>query len=227
MAVFSVAVFMEPVFQSLGSTIEILLRKEVEYLPTGVGVAGSTAGDEHSESSLSVLDASLQTQIGDVGVVGCSHTGIYRHLVFSRHRERIFLGDESGGEFFHVWIDIEFLIGSESAPVIHHHVSYGVSTATCAGDTHLFQLLQSRNGILDINIMNLNLLSGGNVEMRSGELVSHEGNLGKLLWGDETAGTAKPQHIVLVLALLVDAHRYTVRLQLTCLNLARLELVDE
>ena len=75
--------------------------------------------------------------------------------------------------------------------------------------------------------MNLNLLSGGNVEMRSGELVTHKGNLGKLLWGDETAGTAKTQHIVLVLALLVDAHRYTVRLQLTCLNLARLELVDE
>ena len=201
---------MEPVFQSLGSTIEILLRKEVEYLPTGVGVAGSTTGDEHSESPLSVLDACLQTQVGDVGVVGCSHTGIYRHLVFSRHRERIFLGDESGGEFLHVRINIEFLIGCESAPVIHHHVSYGVSTATCAGDANLFQLLQSRNGIFDINIVNLNLLSGGNVEVRSGELVTHESNLGKLLWGDKTAGTAKAQHIVLVLALLVDAHWHTV-----------------
>ena len=210
MAVSSVSVFMKPVFKSLGSTIEILLWKEIEYLPTGVGVAGGTTGDEHSESSLSVLDASLQTQVGDVGVVGCSHTGIYRHLVFSRHRERVFLGDESGSEFLYVWIDIEFLIGSESAPVIHNHVSYGVSTATCAGDAHLFQFLQRRNGILDINIVNLNLLSGGNVEMRSGELVSHEGNLGKLLWGDETAGTAKAKHIVLVLALLVDAHRHTV-----------------
>ena len=218
---------MEPVFQCLGCTIEVLLWKEVEYFPTGVGVAGGTTGDEHSESSLSVLDACLQTQVGDVGVVGCSHTGIYCHLVFSRHRERIFLGDESGGEFLHVWIDIEFLIGSESAPVIHHHVSYGVSTATCAGDAHFFQFLQSRNGIFDINIVNLNLLSGGNVEMRSGELVTHKGNLGKLLWGDETAGTTQSEHIVLVLALLVDAHRYTVRLQLTSLNLARLELVDE
>ena len=201
---------MKPVFQSLGSTVEILLWKEVEYLPTGVGVAGCTTGDEHSESSLSVLDSSLQTQVGDVGVVGCSHTGIYRHLVFSRHRERIFLGDEAGGEFFHVRINIEFLIGCESAPVIHHHVSYGVSTATSAGDAHLFQFLQSRNGIFDINIVNLNLLSGGNVEMRGGELVTHKGYLGKLLWGDETAGTAKAQHIVLVLTLLVDAHRHAV-----------------
>ena len=210
MAVSSVSVFVEPVFQCLGCTVEILLGKEVEYLPTGVSIAGCTTGDEHSESSLSVLDACLQTQVGDVGVVGRSHTGIYCHLVFSRHGERIFLCDESGGEFLHVWIDIEFLFSGESAPVIHHHIAYGITTATCAGDAHFLQLLESRNGIFDINIVNLNLLSGGNVEMRSGELVTYEGNLGKLLWGDETAGTAKAQHIVLVLALLVDAHRHAV-----------------
>ena len=201
---------MEPVFQSLGCTVEILLWKEVEYLPTGVGVAGCTTGDEHSESSLSFLDACLQTQVGDVGVVGCSYTGIYRHLVFSRHRERIFLGDESGGEFLYVWIDIKLLFGGESAPVIHHHVSYGVSTATCAGDAHLFQFLESRNGIFDINIVNLNFLSGGYVEMRCGELMSHKCYLGELFWGDETAGTTQSEHVVLVLALLVDAHRHAV-----------------
>ena len=37
-AVSSVSVFMEPVFQCLGSTVEILLGKEVEYLPTGVSI---------------------------------------------------------------------------------------------------------------------------------------------------------------------------------------------
>ncbi len=51
-------------------------------------------------------------------------------LVVEEHRERIFLSDKSGGEFLYVWIDIKLLFGGESAPVIHHHVSYGVSTAT-------------------------------------------------------------------------------------------------
>ena len=51
-------------------------------------------------------------------------------LVVEKHRERIFLSDKSGGEFLYVWIDIKLLFGGESAPVIHHHVSYGVSTAT-------------------------------------------------------------------------------------------------
>ena len=51
-------------------------------------------------------------------------------LVVEEHRERIFLSDKSGGEFLYVWIDIKLLFGGESAPVIYHHVSYGVSTAT-------------------------------------------------------------------------------------------------
>lgn len=51
-------------------------------------------------------------------------------LVVEEHRERIFLSDKSGGEFLYVWIDIKLLFGGESAPVIHHHVSYSVSTAT-------------------------------------------------------------------------------------------------
>ena len=51
-------------------------------------------------------------------------------LVVEEYRERIFLSDKSGGEFLYVWIDIKLLFGGESAPVIHHHVSYGVSTAT-------------------------------------------------------------------------------------------------
>ena len=57
--------------------------------------------------------------------------------------------------------------------------------------------------------------------------MAYEGYLGELLRGDETAGTAQAQHVVLVLALLVDAHRHAVRLQLARLYLARLELVDE
>ena len=61
---------------------------------------------------------------------------VAHRLVVEEHRERIFLSDKSGGEFLYVWIDIKLLFGGESAPVIHHHVSYGVSTATCAGDAH-------------------------------------------------------------------------------------------
>ena len=55
---------------------------------------------------------------------------VAHRLVVEEHRERIFLSDKSGGEFLYVWIDIKLLFGGESAPVIHHHVSYGVSTAT-------------------------------------------------------------------------------------------------
>ena len=227
MAVATVAILMEPVLQSLGCTIEIYLWQEVEYLPSGVGVACSTTGDEHTESSFPVLDASLQSEVGDVRVVGCLHAGVDGHLVLTRHCERILLGDETRGQLFHVWIDIKLFVGCQTAAVIYHHISYSVATATCAGDAHLLQFLQSRDGILDVNVVNLNLLSGGDVEVRGGELVTHESNLGKLLRGDETARTAKAQHVVLVLALLVDAHRHTVRLQLSCLYLARLELVDE
>ena len=55
---------------------------------------------------------------------------VAHRLVVEEYRERIFLSDKSGGEFLYVWIDIKLLFGGESAPVIHHHVSYGVSTAT-------------------------------------------------------------------------------------------------
>lgn len=55
---------------------------------------------------------------------------VAHRLVVEEHRERIFLSDKSGGEFLYVWIDIKLLFGGEFAPVIHHHVSYGVSTAT-------------------------------------------------------------------------------------------------
>ena len=61
---------------------------------------------------------------------------VAHRLVVEEHRERIFFGDESGGEFLYVWIDIKLLFGGESAPVIHHHVFFGVFTATCAGDAH-------------------------------------------------------------------------------------------
>ena len=60
-----------------------------------------------------------------LGVLEVAH-----RLVVEEYRERIFLSDKSGGEFLYVWIDIKLLFGGESAPVIHHHVSYGVSTAT-------------------------------------------------------------------------------------------------
>lgn len=133
----------------------------------------------------------------------------------------------SRGQFLHVWIDIEFLVCGQSTAVIDHHVSYSITTATCAGDAHLLQFLESWDGILDVNVVNLNLLSGCDMEMRGGELVADEGDLSQLLWCDETSRTAQSQHVVLVLALLVDAHRHTVGFQLSCLYLAVLELVDE
>ena len=68
---------------------------------------------------------------GETRLVAFLHILEVAHrLVVEEHRERIFLSDKSGGEFLYVWIDIKLLFGGESAPVIHHHVSYGVSTAT-------------------------------------------------------------------------------------------------
>ena len=196
-------------YMCLFDTLFYRLQYIVEYL---IGVA---EGDEVAlKRRWADVDAMVQHVAEIAGetflVAFLRILEVADRLVVEKHRERIFLSDKSGGEFLYVWIDIKLLFGGESAPVIHHHVSYGVSTATCAGDAHLFQFLESRNGIFDINIVNLNLLSGGDMKMRSGELVTYEGNLGKLLWGDETAGTAKAQHIVLVLALLVDAHRHAV-----------------
>ena len=162
-AVAAVAILVEPVLQGLGCTVEVFLWQEVEYLPTGMGVAGGTTGDEHTETALSVLDASLQSEVGDVGVVGTFHARVYRHLILSGHRERVLLGNEAGGKFFHVGIDIKLLIGGQSAAIVHHHVSHRVATATGTGDAYLLQLLQGWDGIGKVYVVYLYLLSGGDV----------------------------------------------------------------
>ena len=116
-------------YMCLFDTLFYRLQYIVEYL---IGVA---EGDEVAlKLRWTYVDATVQhvaevagetLLVALLGVLEVAH-----RLVVEEHRERIFLSDKSGGEFLYVWIDIKLLFGGESAPVIHHHVSYGVSTAT-------------------------------------------------------------------------------------------------
>jgi hypothetical protein len=76
----------------------------------------------------------------------------------------------------------------------------------------LLQFAQGRDGIEYIDIMDLYLLSCGNMQMRGRQLVTDKSHLGQLLRCDESSGTAYAEHIMLVLPLLVDTHRYAVAL---------------
>ena len=60
MPVTAVAVLIEPVLQRLGSAIKIFLRQEVEDLETGGRVRSRTAGNEHTETTLTRHDTRLQ-----------------------------------------------------------------------------------------------------------------------------------------------------------------------
>ena len=90
---------------------EIALKLRWTYVDATVQHVAEVAGETFLVALLRILE-------------------VAHRLVVEEHRERIFLSDKSGGEFLYVWIDIKLLFGGESAPVIHHHVSYGVSTAT-------------------------------------------------------------------------------------------------
>lgn len=119
----------------LFDTLFYRLQYIVEYL---IGVA---EGDEVAlKLRWTYVDATVQHIVelaGETFLVALLRVlEVTYRLVVEEHRERIFLSDKSGGEFLYVWIDIKLLFGGESAPVIHPHVSYGVSTATCAGDAH-------------------------------------------------------------------------------------------
>ena len=116
-------------YMCLFDTLFYQLQYIVEYL---IGVA---EGDEVAlKLRWTYVDATVQhiAEIaGETFLVALLRILEVAHrLVVEEHRERIFLSDKSGGEFLYVWIDIKLLFGGESAPVIHHHVSYGVSTAT-------------------------------------------------------------------------------------------------
>ena len=75
--------------------------------------------------------------------------------------------------------------------------------------------------------MNLNLLTGGNVDMRALHLARYLGHSAQLAWGDKTAGATDAQHVMTVLSLLVDAHWHTVRLELCATYLTFLKLLYE
>ena len=116
-------------YMCLFDTLFYRLQYIVEYL---VGVA---EGDEITlKLRWADVDATVQHVAEVAGetflVAFLRILEVADRLVVEEHRERIFLSDKSGGEFLYVWIDIKLLFGGESAPVIHHHVSYGVSTAT-------------------------------------------------------------------------------------------------
>ena len=116
-------------YMCLFDTLFYRLQYVVEYL---IGVA---EGDEVAlKLRWTYVDASVQhvAEIaGETFLVALLRIlEVVHRLVVEEHRERIFLSDKSGGEFLYVWIDIKLLFGGEFAPVIHHHVSYGVSTAT-------------------------------------------------------------------------------------------------
>ena len=116
-------------YMCLFDTLFYRLQYIVEYL---IGVA---EGDEVAlKLRWTYVDATVQHVAEVAGetflVAFLRILEVAHRLVVEEHRERIFLSDKSGGEFLYVWIDIKLLFGGESAPVIHHHVSYGVSTAT-------------------------------------------------------------------------------------------------
>ena len=116
-------------YMCLFDTLFYRLQYIVEYL---IGVA---EGDEVAlKLRWTYVDATVQHVAEVAGetflVAFLRILEVADRLVVEEHRERIFLSDKSGGEFLYVWIDIKLLFGGESAPVIHHHVSYGVSTAT-------------------------------------------------------------------------------------------------
>ena len=116
-------------YMCLFDTLFYRLQYIVEYL---IGVA---EGDEVAlKRRWADVDAMVQHVAEIAGetflVAFLRILEVADRLVVEEHRERIFLSDKSGGEFLYVWIDIKLLFGGESAPVIHHHVSYGVSTAT-------------------------------------------------------------------------------------------------
>ena len=116
-------------YMCLFDTLFYRLQYIVEYL---IGVA---EGDEVAlKLRWADVDATVQhvaEVAGETLLVALLRVlEVAYRLVVEEHRERIFLSDKSGGEFLYVWIDIKLLFGGESAPVIHHHVSYGVSTAT-------------------------------------------------------------------------------------------------
>ena len=226
-AVATVTVFVEPVFQRLGSTIEIHLWKKVEDLPACVWIRSRTAGDEHTVATLSFDNLCLQSEVSHKGVVGVLLVVVHGHLIFSWHGERVALSDETRGEFLHNWVDIERLLSHQSTSVVDHHVAHRVATATGCRESHLFEFAQCWNRIAQVNIVDLYFLSCGDMQVRGRYLASHRGHFRQLLRRDETSSAAHTKHVVLVFALFVDAHRHAVALQLTGFNVTGLIFLDK
>ena len=160
-------------------------------------------------------------------MVGVRHIIVERHLIFSGHRERVFLGDEQRGQFLDIRIDIESLIGGHATAVVDHHVTHGVSTAAGCGEPIFGKLAQRRCGIEDVDIVDLDLLARGDMQMGGRDLMTDESHLLQLLRGDEPTCAADTQHVVMVLTLLVDTHRHAVRLQLSGCDLTGFIFLDK
>ena len=150
---------------------------------------------------------------------------IYRYLILTRHREGVFLGDESRSKLYYVWIHIESLIASKTAQIVGSNVTNSISTATLCSKTSLLQFTQSRNSIEDIHIMNLNLLTSGDMQMGCRNLLAHLSDNSQLCRSDNTACTTNTKHVVLVFTLFVDTHWHTIRLQLASSNFACLKFL--
>ena len=222
-----VAVFVEPVFQSLGSAIEIHLWQEVKDLPTRVWIRSRAAGYEHAVAPLSVDDSCLQSEVCHKRVVCILLVVVHGHLIFSWHGEGVSLSNKSRGELLNNWVDIKSLLGHQSASVVDHHIAHRIATATSCGESHFFEFAQCGNSVAQVYVVDLYFLPCGDMQVRGRYLASHIGHLGQLLGCDESARTTHAKHVVLVFALLVDAHRHTVALQLTGFNVAGLIFLDE
>ena len=208
--VVAVAVVVEHPQAGLDGGQEILAGGEVFQGQGGMGGGPQAAGHEHPESG---LDPAVHLPGGgdDAHIVEhglAAVGGAAREVDLELAGEALGVGvaQEVQGGGPGPGGDVQHLVGAGAGQVAALHIAHGVAAGLSGGEPHRGQNPHHVGNVVDLHIVELDVLAGGDVTPASGVVAGDVGHGLEVFGMGDAGGDLDPHHLVgAALALAVDA----------------------
>src|SRR3954452_15346397 len=193
--------------------LQVVAVVELDELVEGGGDSGLDRGttadldlDTADLLAVDLLDLGDEADVVDLGDRPVRVARAEGRLHLARHQLRGRVADEIAGVGGRVRGDVEGLVIRDAGPRVTGDVADRVAAALAGGETRLADLPDELGGVRERNVVDLDVLAGGDVALvERRELLDRVGEGLHLLGADAAVGKLHADHLDVGLALAVDA----------------------
>ena len=204
-AVTPVRIALVEAHQRLEHRRQLALDDEVADQGSGARDAAEAAAGIDLEALPAVLDRRHQPEIVDRGGAAVSAAARHRRLELARHVLDQRMADPASRQPLGDLARIDVLARADAGKRAGAHVAERVAAGLAGGYPRLAQRLEQRRGLVEFDVVDLEILARGDMRVALGEAAGDVGHLARPGDRQDAAGNLDAHHLHAGLALAVDA----------------------